>query len=516
MSAEIPNRLGRYEIQEEIGRGMMGIVYRALDPELNRVVALKTVHLAWAISDEDREIFEQRFTNEARVAASLAHPGIMVVHDVGRDAATGTLFIALEFLQGRTLGELTAGGKALDWKEALRLTARVAEALQHAHERGVVHRDVKPANVMVLPSGEPKIMDFGIAKVPTSELTAAGEFFGTPSYMSPEQAASGTVDGRSDLFSLGSVLYLLLTGRRAFDAQGVAAILARVAHQDPPPPSRVAPGVPADVDYVIARALAKDPDQRYPDARRLAEDLSDVLDGRPARHRAGWTAPTRADGTLVSEQLSPEPETADLRQTTRPTLPGAARTLRAGGGQRNLLGALAVLVVGAVVFLVARGATRPPAQLTTPPSPPATTNPMSTAPAETGLDATQAPDSGSWLPQLTLVAAPAKLELVLEHGVKSGALKVFVDDTVVLERDLGAPVRRKILFHKFRKQWLRETFDVQPGEHTVRVQVAASGDVWTERLKGTFESGQARRIIASFGGIIGKELELGWGANPAR
>ena len=170
---------------------MMGVVYRALDPALGRSVALKTVALSFAIADDERASFEQRFMAEARVAAGLSHPGIVVVHDVGRDAASGMLYIALELLDGRTLADMVAGGGPLDPAEALRITARVAEALSHAHAKGIVHRDIKPANIMVLPSGEPKIMDFGIAKVPTSQLTAAGQFFGTPSYMSPEQASGG-------------------------------------------------------------------------------------------------------------------------------------------------------------------------------------------------------------------------------------------------------------------------------------------------------------------------------------
>ncbi len=504
MSAETPRTLGRYEIQEEIGRGMMGVVYRALDPELHRTVALKTVRLAWAIDPQDREVFEQRFVNEARVAASLSHPGIVVVHDVGRDQESGTVYIALELLEGRTLGELTANGMALEWREALRLTSRVAEALHHAHQKGVVHRDVKPANVMVLASGEPKIMDFGIAKVPASQLTAAGEFFGTPSYMSPEQAASGTVDGRSDLFSLGAVLYLLLTGRRAFDAQGVPAILARVAHQDPPLPSRVVPGLPQDCDYLVARALAKNPGQRYPDGRTFAEDLADVAEGRAPRHRSGWSAPARADGTLVAEALTPEPETADLRQASRPTLAGAAPTLRRGSGGRLGLAGLAIAAVVGAAFYLGRGRTVPAPVVALPA--PTLETPSPTAPPSTEAA------SGLWPTSLTLTAAPARLEFQLEHGLRTGGLKVFVDDALVLERELGAPVRRKIVFYKQRRQLLRESFDVQPGEHVVRVQVTMDGETWSQRIRGEFESGKARKLVSSFGGIIGKELDLGWGA----
>jgi serine/threonine protein kinase len=292
--------LGRYQIQGEIGRGTMGVVYKALDPALGRAVALKTVHLAFSVAAADRELYEQRFMTEAKVAAALSHPGIVVVHDVGRDPESHTLYIALEYLRGETLETLVSDGRQLDWHEALRLTGAVAEALDHAHSHGVVHRDVKPANIMVLPSGEPKIMDFGIAKVPTSELTGAGEFFGTPSYMSPEQAQGETVDKRSDIFSLGSVMYLLLTGARPFDGPNVPAIVMRVAHKDPPPPSSRAPHLPAAVDAVVARALAKDPDSRYPDCRSLAEDIEDLRAGRPPGHLQGWLPPPPHEATLVA------------------------------------------------------------------------------------------------------------------------------------------------------------------------------------------------------------------------
>ena len=175
-----PQALARYQIQGEIGRGMMGVVYRALDPALGRIVALKTVQSVFPLPAEQQKAFEERFLSEARVAAGLSHPAIVVVHDVGRDPESGALFIAFEYLQGQTLSELTSSG-ALEWREAFRIAGRLAEALHHAHARGVIHRDIKPGNVMVLPTGDPKIMDFGIAKLASSQLTAAGEFFGTPS-----------------------------------------------------------------------------------------------------------------------------------------------------------------------------------------------------------------------------------------------------------------------------------------------------------------------------------------------
>lgn len=511
MTPPLPKNLGRYEIEAEIGRGMMGIVYRAVDPELHRTVALKTVHLAWAISAEDRELFEQRFLNEARIAAGLSHPGIVVVHDVGRDPEANSVFIALEYLEGRTLADLTSAGTPLDWREALRITARIAEALHHAHDKGIVHRDVKPANIMILASGEPKIMDFGIAKIPASQLTAAGEFFGTPSYMSPEQAGAGAVDGRADIFSLGAVLYLLLTGRRAFDAQGVAAILARVAHQDPPPPTHVVRELPPATDYLVRRALAKNPGDRYPDGRSFAEDLADVLEARPPRHEAGWNPPARAEGTLAAELASLVPETADLRGASAPTarpLP----TVRAGPSRGHWLvgGAAAAILIGLLVHSRNWPTSAPEA-------PPSTTSSAAAGsePGESPSPPATQERSGLaalWPPRLSL-SEPARLELRLQHPLKDGALQVYVDDEVALQRELAAKVTKKILFYKARKETLSETLELRPGDHTIRVLITSGDSSYSQRIKGAFKGGETRRLEARLGGIIGKDLELVWGAS---
>ena len=298
-----PTILGRYQIQRELGRGMMGVVYEARDSALGRRVALKTIRLAHQLPPDERERFEKRFLVEAQAAAGLSHPGLVVVHDVGRDPASEMLFIALEYLEGRTLAEEMAGGKPLEWRGALRIAAQLAEALHHAHAHGIVHRDIKPANVMMLASGQPKVMDFGIAKVPASQLTSTGQLFGTPLYMSPEQAGGEAVDARSDLFSLGCVLYEMLTGRRCFEAPSVPAILLRVLKEDPPPPSRLVPGIPPTLDGILAKAMAKDRSRRYADGRALAEDLEDVLGGRAPRHAP--SGPPAGDLTRASPAARP-------------------------------------------------------------------------------------------------------------------------------------------------------------------------------------------------------------------
>ena len=308
----------------------MGVVYEAYDPDLDRTVALKTISIAFAIAPTDREAFEQRFFAEARISARLTHPGIVVVHDVGRDAASGILYIALERLPGRTVADLVARGQSLPWREALRIAKGVGEALHYAHGHKVVHLDVKPANVMVLPSGEPKLMDFGIAHIGTTgmKLTGSGDFFGTPLFMAPEQALGQEVDARADLFALGAILYAMTTGRHAFDAPNVAAILTRVISGDPVPPSQLIPGVPSGVDAIVAHALAKARDRRYPDGQTMAEDLADVLAGRSRRHCAGWqpgilpamdAAPAPSLGTLAGMDVDALSDDSAAATASRPS-----------------------------------------------------------------------------------------------------------------------------------------------------------------------------------------------------
>ncbi|HEY8149397.1 MAG TPA: protein kinase [Vicinamibacteria bacterium] len=337
------SRIGRYEIRGELGRGTMGVVYEAEDPALGRRVAVKTIQVPLAASKREREDYEKRFLAEARIAARLSHAGIVIVHDVGRDAEHDILYIALEHLQGRTLAEVAAEGP-LDWRETLRIVGRLAEAVGYAHAQGVVHRDIKPANIMLVASGDPKIMDFGIAKLEAGQLTSTGQFFGTPLYMSPEQALGQPVDGRTDLFSLGSVAYLLLSGRPPFEAPNVPGILSRVAYQHPRPLKELVPGLPDDVEYVVARAMAKNPSDRYPDGKTMAEDVDDILAGRPPRHRGGWTPPPVGTGTVASARGNDLPELSlDPVDERRPP-----RRRRRG---RTTLTLLAVLgVVSAVYF----------------------------------------------------------------------------------------------------------------------------------------------------------------------
>jgi len=294
-NATLARLLGeRYRTVARLGAGAFGEVYRAHDGVLGRDVAIKRIRLEAFAEPTQLEEVKQRFLREARVAAGLRHPNIVTTHDIVSSPATN--FIVMELVAGRTLQSVIEERRRLPLEETIRLLGQVAAALDHAHAAGVVHRDIKPANVMVEPSGQVKVMDFGIAKAETgANLTATGLIMGTPNYMSPEQARGGKVDARSDLFSLGCVLYECLTGRRPFDAESVTAILVRILTEEPPPVDFDATGLPRAVGDVLRRAMAKAPESRFGSGAELIAAL---------RTAAGL--PTVAEG-LVTGTVVPPP-----------------------------------------------------------------------------------------------------------------------------------------------------------------------------------------------------------------
>ncbi|MFN0038929.1 MAG: serine/threonine-protein kinase [Burkholderiales bacterium] len=261
--------LGRYRILEELGRGAMGVVYKAEDPVLDRQLAIKTIVIP--AHDADRKEYEARFTQEARAAGRLSHPGIVTIYDVGREG--DVVYIAMELLEGIDLST-RANQERFPVTETVQIVEQVAEAMAFAHDRGVVHRDIKPPNIMLLPGQRAKIMDFGIARMRQSDIrTQTGMMLGTPRYMSPEQVAGRPSDHRSDIFSLGTVLYELLTGTKLFGGAEATEIMYNVANVRPVPPSRINRQVPAMLDLVVAKAQEKSVDERYQDAHELAADL---------------------------------------------------------------------------------------------------------------------------------------------------------------------------------------------------------------------------------------------------
>jgi serine/threonine-protein kinase len=300
--------LGRYRLLGELGRGAMGVVYRAEDPMLSRTVAIKTISM---VADaEERAEYEKRFYQEAKAAGGLSHPNVVTIYDIGH--AGDVVYMAMEYVEGTELRDLLQGGR-LDAAAAVDIAAQVAEGLAYAHARGVVHRDVKPANIMVSRDGPAKIMDFGIARMRASDVkTQTGMLLGSPKYMAPEQLLGGPIDPRCDIFSLGVVLYEALTGAPPFSGADISQIMYQIVHATPPPPSAVNSRVPPMLDLVVAKALAKDPAARYQDARALAADL------RACRAQvAARAAAADADDTLTLPPPRTAPPSAEASQTLR-------------------------------------------------------------------------------------------------------------------------------------------------------------------------------------------------------
>jgi serine/threonine-protein kinase len=305
-------KLGRYEILSELGKGAMGIVYKAVDPLIDRTVAIKTINLN--LSGDEIAGFVKRFNREAKSAGRLNHPNIVTIYDVGR--ADDTAFIAMEYLEGQELKEIIASKQTLQPERIVEMTAQVADALAFAHDHGVVHRDIKPANIMVLRNGVVKIMDFGIAMTSSGSQTQAGTILGSPIYMSPEQVSGTTVDGRSDIFSLGAVLYELLTGISVFGGENstLTSIMYQVINEMPNSPTSVNPSIPVAFDYIVAKAMAKEPEHRYQSAREMADDLRNfktLATSTPlpfqasSEKRSGEYSGKEGDATLVLDTNKP-------------------------------------------------------------------------------------------------------------------------------------------------------------------------------------------------------------------
>ena len=268
----IGQSLGRYEIVAELGRGAMGIVYKARDPIIERHLAIKTLRADFP--EDQRAAVRERFLREARSAGKLSHPAIVVIHDVGE--SDGVAYLAMEFLQGESLQALLAKPDRLPLYTIAELAAQIADGLDYAQRHGIVHRDVKPANIMVSPLGLAKLTDFGIAYVPSSTATQTGMVLGSPKYMSPEQVMGEAIDGRSDVFSLGIVLYEMLTGRTPFERPSdtnIYGLMQRIVADPHPRPSEVDREIPHGFDVILARALSKDPARRYQRAGEMANDL---------------------------------------------------------------------------------------------------------------------------------------------------------------------------------------------------------------------------------------------------
>ena len=265
------SHLGRYEIIEELGRGAMGIVYKARDPLIERFVAIKAINLQ-ILPEKEKAEYAARFYQEAKAAGHLNHQNIVTIHDLGESGDVA--YIAMELMEGRELQVVMDGVHRLPTEEVLNIAIQVARGLFYAHQRGIVHRDIKPSNIMLMGDSQVKIADFGIAQMDSSlQITKAGMIMGSPLYMSPEQIMSQSIDARSDIFSLGIVLYQMLTGRRPFSGENANSVMYQIVNEDPPKPSSLNPDVSDALDIIVSKCLAKSPDNRYANANELADDL---------------------------------------------------------------------------------------------------------------------------------------------------------------------------------------------------------------------------------------------------
>ncbi len=303
----VGSRLGKYDIRAEIGKGGMGMVYLGYDPLLDRKVAVKVLapHLVWEAG------FIERFLREARAAARLKHTGIVTIYDVGQES--NQYYIVMEYLEGQTLAQVIRERGALPAEQTVTILGRLAEALDYAHECGLVHRDIKPGNIVVHPSGNVTLADFGVARAAQeTRLTTTGALIGTPKYMSPEQVRGEEVDRRTDVYSLGIVAYEMLCGRAPFEAATPHAVLYQLMHEPPPPLQSLRPDLPEEVDASLAGALAKEPDARYSSATGFVDALAGALAGK-ARAPAGQ--PTVA--VVESRSTVPERPPRDAEQANR-------------------------------------------------------------------------------------------------------------------------------------------------------------------------------------------------------
>jgi serine/threonine-protein kinase len=295
INATAMSMLGRYEILSELGQGAMGTVYKARDPMLDRIVAIKTINLT--LPKEELAEYEARFYQEAKAAGGLSHRNIVTVHDIGRSDRVA--YMAMEFLEGQELRRLIQARVPIQLAHALDIGAQVAEGLQFAHDRQIIHRDIKPANIMVLNDGLVKITDFGIARMRNNEVkTMTGMILGSPKYMSPEQVSGKRADTRSDIFSLGVVLYEMLTGTSPFVADNIHGVMYQTMNFNPPAPRTLNPDLPEVLNFIIAKALAKNLDDRYQKAKDLSHDLRlalSELSGESSAPRVSMPADHVAD-----------------------------------------------------------------------------------------------------------------------------------------------------------------------------------------------------------------------------
>ena len=502
---------GRYEVVAELGRGAMGVVYQARDPQIDRMVAVKTISL-WGQEPEEEKEFRLRFLNEAQAAGRLHHPGIVSVFDVGEDPDNHDPYIVLEYVPGETLNRILARERKLPLAKALKLAEELADALDYAHSQGVVHRDIKPANILITAEGHAKIADFGIAKLNLAHFTLPGRVLGTPAYMAPEQLSGEGCDGRSDLFSLGVILYVMTTGMSPFQGDSATTVCFKVANREPIAASALDLNLPPQLDAVISRAIAKDPEQRYQSGSEFAENLRQLQQN----YRPGSTTSSLQALTPSATQSVPASAPVVPPVTAMAHAQGLAQQVLLKAPIRDLaLAALTVVllvVIGAQSKLLVISSRAPSNGSGAVPAAASTANLASTAAITT------VPAHAPSVPTIpvALNAVPAQiyprtfriaheivvpsstLELAVQHQFKDATLYVWIDDKLALTRPLHGGAQKKLVVFNGVRGVQSETLSIPAGNHTLRFR-AKSADQTTDL---------SRTISADFVGGGDKTLQV--------
>jgi Protein kinase domain len=485
MESSNTKRFGRYEILGELGRGAMGVVYKARDPQIDRMVAVKTIALRGQDEEAEKE-FRMRFQNEAQAAGRLHHPGIVAVFDVGEDTETRDPYIVLEYVSGEALNRILARERKLPLDRALQLTQELAEALDYAHAQGVTHRDIKPGNILVTEDGHPKIADFGIAKLNLANLTIPGKLLGTPAYMAPEQLSGTAADGRSDLFSLGVILYAMVTGHSPFQGDSATTVCFKVANREPVPPGALDLNLPRALDAVIARAMAKDPKRRYQRGSELAAAIAQL------RNTPGPGTRTRMLG------LNAEPTLSRGAAVRMGYGAGLLRKVAQKAPIRDLI--LAAATIAVLVIILAQTKllvfTRKQASATAAAMPahadpnggmsgagmggagmmvpgtsvvPSATPSVASAPvAKTAAVIKTSKSTRSSGHSGKAIVPLSTIELAVRHQFKDATLTVWVDGQLALTRQLhGGTQKHLVVFNGVRGSE-SETFQIPAGKHTLK------------------------------------------------
>jgi serine/threonine protein kinase len=511
MATRVGTFLDRYEIDAKLGQGAMGVVYRARDPKLQRTVAIKTVSLS-ALDPEAEQEFRKRFVIEAQAAGQLSHPGIVTIFDVREEPEP---FLVMEYVEGQSLQQLISReSRTLPLSTTLRLVQEVAEALHYAHLQGVVHRDIKPANILVTPNGHPKIADFGVAKLNQTDVTLPGQVFGSPAFMAPEQLTEEGSDARSDLFSLGVILYYMLTGHRPFQGNSTTTVCFKLVNHEPVPVSAFEAKFSPQLDKIVSQAMAKDPAQRYQSGMAMAADIQAL------RERSGFL-----HGGVAPVKTLPQPPPASLAIPNQGVQSKGAQSKRSRLSSTFLVpGILAVVLAGFAIWGTHAALRDTPYPFETeavmvPPPPVQNRDGDIKARSLDGVANRTASKKNGNDPKakkaIVAAAAPkpelatnAMLQIEVEHHFADALASVWLDNRLIYTKALhGEKQRRALLFKQVNGQQF-DVIKVPSGTHQLRVRVHSDTDAYDQSKMIADASIQSASILRITCGQKGAGLQL--------